>query len=156
MSDEMKRKPSESMGKFFNELKDLGLVRPLHLKLVNTLAELQNKDKKPLSENAQKTLLVYFSLLAEGNVCVPLDSKDLCDKWLQKIFGAQVQQKNELDAGDSVEALPENFQRIFEKGCSELQDFANTPIQDPEGNDILNAKRFSSIPLVVEKYAGAK
>lgn len=156
MSDEMKRKPSESMEKFFNELKNLGFVRPLHLKLVNTLAELQNKDKKPLSENAQKTLLVYFSLLAEGNVCVPLDSKDLCDKWLQKIFGAQVQQKNELDAGDSVEALPENFQRIFEKGCSELQDFANTPIQDPEGNDILNAKRFSSIPLVVEKYAGAK
>lgn len=28
MSDEMKRKPSESMEKFFNELKNLGLVRP--------------------------------------------------------------------------------------------------------------------------------
>ena len=78
-----------SSADFFDLLREMRGISPIAEKLHKLLCDLQQKPL--LSANAQKVLLVYLSLLEDGNTRIPLDEKLLFAKWTQKWNGLVVQ-----------------------------------------------------------------
>lgn len=106
---------------FYASLAEVRGAQPLDLRLVKLLAELQNKNPETLSENAQKVLLVYFSLVADGNTCASLNAKKLFAKWEKKWNGLVTQAKAHADENAEQKfAEASDFQKIFENGCEDL------------------------------------
>ncbi len=79
----------ETTAEFYSLLREMRGISPIAEKMLNLLNSLQQKPQ--LSQNAQKVLLVYISLLEDGNTRIPLDSERLFAKWKQKWDGLVVQ-----------------------------------------------------------------
>ena len=78
-----------SVAEFFALLREMRGISPIAEKMLNLLCALQQKPH--LSFEAQKVLLIYLSLLEDGNTRIPLDAEMLYAKWEQKWNGLVVQ-----------------------------------------------------------------
>lgn len=78
-----------SVAEYFSLLREMRGISPIAEKMLNLLCALQQKPQ--LSFEAQKVLLIYLSLLEDGNTRIPLDAERLCAKWEQKWNGLVVQ-----------------------------------------------------------------
>ena len=78
-----------SVAEYFSLLREMRGISPIAEKMLNLLCALQQKPQ--LSFEAQKVLLIYLSLLEDGNTRVPLDAERLYAKWEQKWNGLVVQ-----------------------------------------------------------------
>lgn len=135
---------TDTLEEFFDSLREMRGIQPLDLKLVKLLAELQ----PALSSDAQKVLLVYFSLLNDGNTCISLNSRNLLAKWAFKWNGLKTQRKTFLAEGEMEKILDaEAFAPIFEKGCADLNALATVEEKTAGGS---GRKCFENIPLCVE------
>lgn len=102
---------------FFEKLKELRAVTRLDLKLVQLVGELGFS----LSQEAQKVLLVYFSLLRDGNTCISLNASELLKKWSVKWNGLAVLSNSHAEENARREVYKaEDFRPVFEEGCSEI------------------------------------
>ncbi len=135
---------TETLEEFFDSLREMRGTQPLDLKLVKLLTELQPK----LSLDAQKVLLVYFSLLSDGNTCVSLNPRNLLAKWAFKWDGLKTQ-KESLLAEEKAEKFrdAEEFFPIFERGCADLNALSTVC---EENADASGRKCLENIPLCVE------
>lgn len=138
----------KSLEDFFDVLREMRGAQPLDLKLVKALDEIQCEPK--LSEEAKKVLLVYFSLLRDGNTCISLDPKKLLEKWSVKWNGLVTQAKAKFDDAESA-GFPaaECFAPIFEKGCRDLFALASKNLKE-------NLLGFEKIPMRVETIDGER
>lgn len=135
---------TETLEEFFDSLREMRGTQPLDLKLVKLLAELQ----PALSLEAQKVLLVYFSLLSDGNTCISLNPRKLLAKWTFKWNGLKTQKKTHLAEGEAENFLDaEEFAPVFEKGCSDLNALATVEEKSVNGSTRI---RFEMLPLCVE------
>lgn len=112
---------------FFELLNEMRGISPISAKLLNFLDSLQVEPK--LSNDAKKVLLIYFSLLDEGNIITPLDSDALFHKWSVKWQGLQI-----LTQKDDVPA--ENFKTIIKNGCKDILSKRYTSIISSEGKPL--------------------
>ena len=78
-----------SVAEYFSLLREMCGISPIAEKMLNLLCALQQKPQ--LSFEAQKVLLIYLSLLEDGNTRIPLDAERLYAKWEQKWNGLVVQ-----------------------------------------------------------------
>ena len=78
-----------SVAEYFSLLREMRGISPIAEKMLNLLCALQQKPQ--LSFEAQKVLLIYLSLLEDGNTRIPLDAERLYAKWEQKWNGLVVQ-----------------------------------------------------------------
>ena len=90
-----------SVAEIFALLREMRGISPIADKTLKLLCALQQKPQ--LSFETQKVLLIYLSLLEDGNTRIPLDAEMLYDKWAQKWNGLIVQ-------AESRDAL-KNFKR---------------------------------------------
>ncbi len=67
------------VGNFFALIRELRGIAPIAEKMHGLLCSLQKKPK--LSDDAQKVLYIYLSLLEDGNTRIPLDAEPLFSKW---------------------------------------------------------------------------
>ncbi len=133
-----------TLEEFFETLREMRGTQPLDLKLAKLLLELQPK----LSLDAQKVLLVYFSLLNDGNTCVSLDSRNLLAKWASKWDGLKTQRQALLTEGETESFLDaEEFVPIFEKGCADLNALATVEEKTARAS---SRKSLENLPLCVE------
>lgn len=133
-----------TLEEFFDSLREMRGTQPLDLKLVKLLLELQPN----LSLDAQKVLLVYFSLLSDGNTCISLEPRNLLAKWASKWDGLKAQKESLLEEGETENFLDaKEFAPIFEKGCADLNALS-TVEERTAGNS--KRKCLENIPLCVE------
>ncbi|SHL15917.1 DNA helicase/exodeoxyribonuclease V, alpha subunit [Fibrobacter sp. UWOV1] len=78
-----------SVAEYFSLLREMRGISPIAEKMLNLLCALQQKPQ--LSFEAQKVLLIYLTLLEDGNTRIPLDAERLYAKWEQKWNGLVVQ-----------------------------------------------------------------
>lgn len=78
-----------SVAEYFSLLREMRGISPIAEKMLNLLCALQQQPQ--LSFEAQKVLLIYLSLLEDGNTRIPLDAERLYAKWEQKWNGLVVQ-----------------------------------------------------------------
>lgn len=140
----MTSKIGKSLTEFFETLREMRGSQPLDLKLVNVLDEVQGE----LSEDAKKVLLVYFSLLRDGNTCISLRPERLLEKWAVKWNGLVTQAKTKSEfAGTEAFPVAEDFSSIFANGCGNLLELAVKPLGE-------NIRGFEKIPMRVEIVEG--
>ncbi len=132
---------------FFGVLRSIRGTAPLNLKLVKMLAAMQkeslNGNNSELSLDAQKVLLVYFSLLNDGNTCVSMNSKTLLEKWKEKWNGLIIQAKEWENGAQDGFSVAEDFLPIFQKGCADLMSMA----LEEDG-------KFSTLPMRIQNIHG--
>ena len=110
---------NKSVEQFYELLSKMRAISPIYEKIIKHLV----KSLAPeISDDAQKVLYVYFSLLEDGNTRIPLDSEKLLVKWNKKWEGLVVQAKaQELDNNShALELNSEYFKAIFEAGIKDL------------------------------------
>lgn len=73
----------ESCEQFCVRLTELSGLSPLWKKVLGTLEQIQSD----LPDAAKTILIIYFSLLDDGNTCIPLEKSALMKKWSQKWNG---------------------------------------------------------------------
>ena len=126
MENEKEKEQIIKIDEFYKLLSSMKAVSPIYEKIMKHLV----KSLAPeISDDAQKVLYIYFSLLEDGNTRIPLDSVKLLEKWDKKWSGLVVQAKsqdkyNELQ---SIEFENNNYfnKQIFEKGIEDLLKFIN-------------------------------
>lgn len=72
---------------FYALLREMHGISPIREKLVKFLSE----EQKGLSDNAQKLLYIFFSLLDDGNIRIPLNADTVKNKWSEKWNGLVIQ-----------------------------------------------------------------
>jgi exodeoxyribonuclease V alpha subunit len=116
-----------SADKFYLLLSKMKAVSPIYEKIMKHLV----KSLAPeISDDAQKVLYIYFSLLEDGNTRIPLDSEKLLEKWNKKWSGLVIQDKsqdkyNELQIIDLEDNNCFNKQ-IFDNGINDLLEFGKS------------------------------
>ena len=100
-----------SVAEFFALLREMRGISLIAEKMHNLLCALQQKPQ--LSFDAQKVLLIYLSLLEDGNTRIPLDVEILYAKWEQKWNGLVVQRQEPCPSA-------EVFLPIIRKGVEDL------------------------------------
>ena len=151
-----KEQINESINEFYKLLSSMKAVSPIYEKIMKHLV----KSLAPeISDDAQKVLYVYFSLLEDGNTRIPLDSEKLLEKWNNKWSGLVVQAKsqdkyNELQSIDLEDNIYFNKQ-ILEKGINDLliQNQINNSlfvIDESEGAKYLYANKYFEAKLIIE------
>ena len=83
---------------FFKKLSDMNCITPVWEKVLDVLIELE----PDTSFETLAVFCIYFSLLDDGNICIPMTQGKLIDKWQKKWEGLLLQegrltQKNEDD-----------------------------------------------------------
>lgn len=101
----------------FEKISALNGISPLWGKVLDMLKKLE----PTLTERALDVFSVYFSLLDDGNTCIPLDEDELLDDWLKKWNGLL------LSAGkqDEAAADKEYFSNVISQGLREIGGMAN-------------------------------
>jgi exodeoxyribonuclease V alpha subunit len=141
------------VGNFFALIRELRGIAPIAEKMHGLLCSLQKKPK--LSDDAQKVLYIYLSLLEDGNTRIPLDAEPLFSKWAQKWDGlvVQAESRDALKGDGCTELYPsaDVFLPVIRKGVKELAagKYAQiigegaTPLclqQTPRGTYLISAK----------------
>lgn len=151
-----------SVDEFFALLNEMHGISAIREKLLKLLASMQ----KDMSEETQKLIYIYFSLLDDGNTRIALNKDLLLKKWETKWNGLVVQArvKNAVN-GNKESEYPEisEFAPIIEKGINDLLEFKysniiglnNKPLKIiKDQNDIyyLYADKYYEAKLIIEKY----
>ncbi len=74
---------------FFKKLSDMNCITPVWEKVLDVLIELEPK----VSFETLAVFCIYFSLLDDGNICIPVAQGKLIDKWQKKWEGLLLQEK---------------------------------------------------------------
>ncbi len=154
MENEKEQEQIIKIDKFYKLLSSMKAVSPIYEKIMKHLV----KSLAPeISDDAQKVLYIYFSLLEDGNTRIPLDSVKLLEKWDKKWSGLVVQAKsqdkyNELQ---SIELENNNYfnKQIFEKGISQMEALGNNTlfvIDESDGAKYLYANKYFEAKLIIE------
>ena len=104
---------------FYALLREMHGISPIREKLVKFLSE----EQKGLSDNAQKLLYIFFSLLDDGNIRISLNADNLKEKWLEKWNGLVVQAKsktNNAKIENSEFSDIEEFSDVIKNGINDL------------------------------------
>jgi len=121
-------------------------ISPIREKMLNLLDSIQQEPC--LSIDAKKVLLIYFSLIDDGNARISLNDQELFKKWTTKWNGLVIQAKTKDEIHgikDSIYFKAEDFSTIIKNGCKDIE-----------------CRQYSSIigdeksPLVIEENAGIK
>ncbi len=73
---------------FFKKLSDMNCITPVWEKVLDVLIQLE----PDVSFEALAVICIYFSLLDDGNICIPLAAGKLTDKWQKKWEGLLLQE----------------------------------------------------------------
>ena len=73
---------------FFKKLSDMNCITPVWEKVLDVLIELEPK----VSFETLAVFCIYFSLLDDGNICIPVAQGKLIDKWQKKWEGLLLQE----------------------------------------------------------------
>ena len=73
---------------FFKKLSDMNCITPVWEKVLDVLIELEPS----ASFEALAVFCIYFSLLDDGNICIPVSQGKLIDKWQKKWEGLLLQE----------------------------------------------------------------
>ena len=151
-----------SIDEFFALLNGMYGISDIREKLLKLLVSMQ----KDMSEDAQKLIYIYFSLLDDGNTRIALNKELLLKKWETKWNGLVIQAtaKNTVTGNEEIE-YPEinEFAPIIEKGINDLLEFkysniialSNKPlkiIKDQNGIYYLYVNKYYEAKLIIEKY----
>ena len=97
---------------FFNKLSDMNCVTPVWKKVLDVLIELQ----PDISFEALALLCIYFSQLDDGNICIPLATDELTEKWLKKWEGLLLQEDRLSQKAEDAKY----FSDIISKGIPQI------------------------------------
>lgn len=97
---------------FFNKLSDMNCITPVWQKVLDVLIELQSD----ISFEAQALLCIYFSQLDDGNICIPLATDELIEKWLKKWEGLLLQEDRLSQKTEDTKY----FSDIISKGLTQI------------------------------------
>ena len=149
-----------NVDEFYALLKEVRGISALREKLLKLLYSMQ----KNLSEDAQKVLYIYFSLLDDGNTRIPLDENMLFEKWQSKWNGLVIQaQAKNIVTGNITTKYPvsEEFRDIFISGINDLLNEnycniigeANKPlkiVKDEKNISYLYANKYHEAKIIIE------
>jgi exodeoxyribonuclease V alpha subunit len=111
MEKEAKQK-NDNINEFYKLLSSMKAVSPIYEKIMKHLV----KSLAPeLSDDAQKVLYIYFSLLEDGNTRIPLNAEKLYEKWMIKWNGLLIQE-NSLISNEKSDC----FKKIIKAGVNDL------------------------------------
>ena len=141
---------------FYKLLSSMKAVSPIYEKIMKHLV----KSLAPeLSDDAQKVLYIYFSLLEDGNTRIPLDADKLLEKWNKKWSGLVVQAKSQdkYNVLQNIDLEDNNYvnKQIFEKGINDLliQSLLTKTLFEIDENDgikYLYANKYYEAKLIIE------
>ena len=97
---------------FFNKLSDTHCITPVWEKMLYMLMDLEPN----ASFEALAVFCIYFSLLDDGNICIPVSQEMLIDKWTKKWEGLLLQE-GKLD---QKEEDYKYFSEIISKGLPDV------------------------------------
>ena len=97
---------------FFNKLSDMNCITPVWQKVLDVLIELQ----PDISFEALALLCIYFSQLDDGNICIPLATDELTEKWLKKWEGLLLQEDRLSQKAEDAKY----FSNIISKGLTQI------------------------------------
>ncbi len=97
---------------FFKKLSDMNCITPVWEKVLDVLIELEPS----VSFEALAVFCIYFSLLDDGNICIPVSQGKLIDKWQKKWEGLLLQEgRLAQKAKDDI-----YFEDIINKGLPQI------------------------------------
>lgn len=97
---------------FFKKLSDMNCITPVWEKVLDVLIELE----PDTSFETLAIFCIYFSLLDDGNICIPMTQGKLIDKW-QKKWDGLLLQENKLTQKNQDDKY---FADIINKGLPQL------------------------------------
>lgn len=138
----------KSFKNFFEKIHALNGISPLWEKVLSALKKLDPS----LTDCALDVLCVYFSLLDDGNTCIPLDKNELMLDWLKKWNGLL------LVAGKSDEGATDKkfFYDILGAGLLDLKGIEKTGLpfeifaEKESGKKYLFAKKYFLAKTIIE------
>lgn len=127
----------------FYELKQIKAIDDVWKYVLSTI-----KQEYQLSDDLLNLFCLFFSLIDDGNVCIPLDVQQLKAKWNRKLNG--------LEAKSAVD-----YDNIIEKGISAIKEFSpENPLifRCTDATDIRKNNMFVICNgwLFIEKFFNAK
>ena len=160
ISNNVEKKIDGSVEEFYALLECYRAISPIYEKIINILIKSLESN---LSIEATKVLYIYFSLLEDGNTCIPLNIDMLLEKWKIKWNGLVIQ----AESTDSDNALInkiafsyKDFKNIFEKGIKDLlsnqylnlvdKDEKLFVINKQDGINYLYANKYYEAKLIIE------
>ncbi|MBR1639892.1 MAG: AAA family ATPase [Treponema sp.] len=145
---------------FFETLKELKGISPLWEKVTDSLKYIQDG----MTAEAESFFIMYFSLLDDGNICIPLEADSLCKKFSSKWKGLLLAE----DCTANQEECNSFFHQQAEKAISQIKngDFPNLINNFKEGfpseqtyskpfvrdNDWLFASKYHKAKKSIEKH----
>lgn len=130
----MKETEKNELKKFFNKISDMHCIDQVWEKVLELLIQLE----PAASFEALSIFCIYFALLDEGNICIPLAQVKLIDKWQKKWEGLLLQAKRL----DQKENDFKYFAEIINKGLPQIS---------PEKLPNLIAKSDFSKPFIIDE-----
>ena len=97
---------------FFKKLSDMNCITPVWEKVLDVLIELEPK----VSFETLAVFCIYFSLLDDGNICIPVAQGKLIDKWQKKWEGLLLQENLLAQQADD----DKYFADIINKGLPQI------------------------------------
>jgi len=129
---------------FFNKLKELGCISLVWEKLLDLLKNLEPS----ISPEALAVFTIYFSQLDDGNICIPLDEKELSEKWNKKWEGLLlIENRIQESARDS-----EYFSAVIKKGLSQINEKSLPNLICPAGTAKAAKEDFSKPFIIDQKW----
>lgn len=110
---------------FFKKLSDMNCITPVWEKVLEVLIQLEPDG----SFEALAVICIYFSLLDDGNICIPVSQGKLIDKWQKKWEGLLLQEGLLAQKTDD----DKYFADIINKGLPEISS-TQLPNLIAEGN----------------------
>ena len=110
---------------FFKKLSDMNCITPVWEKVLEVLIQLE----PDVSFEALAVICIYFSLLDDGNICIPVSQGKLIDKWQKKWEGLLLQEGLLAQKADD----DKYFADIINKGLPQISS-TQLPNLIAEGN----------------------
>ena len=148
----------------FEEIRRENGISLIWIKILEICSAL-SEEKADGKEDVLKLLCIYFSLLDEGNICIPLDENLLYEQWKTKWNGLlMVAQKSDFKSEDfkpviekGIKAVraglcPQLFENLSEKQIPASAYNIPKPfvIRKIKGTDVLFASKYFNAKLSIE------
>ena len=108
----MKETDKNELTKFFKKLSDMHCITPVWEKVLDVLIQLE----PAAGFESLAVFCIYFSLLDDGNICIPITQGKLIDKWQKKWEGLLLQER----CLDQKEKDFKYFEDIINKGLPQI------------------------------------
>lgn len=156
MDNDLIGKIDGSVEEFYLLLKEMHGISVIREKLLGLLVAMQ----KDLSDDVQKLLYIYFSLMDDGNTRIALNKELLLRKWETKWNSLIIQDMSRANYTDNEEKkYPDisKFISIIENGINDLLNFKYSNIIASNNKPLKIIKNFDGIYyLYTNKYYEAK